>query len=226
MKGTKHTMDAKQRMIGKKINMGSHHMQIYLGSDERKKRWQDYADKHFKAESSGKGKVSTMVQKFVDFCIENQVEDPSKFLIGVNADEEVQELKKENITLVAENSKMYHKIEDLKLELKVANLEAKFKKETEKDSKDVWVLEDKVMSLLQTTGKAHTIGEIIKMLNLEKDKQKWIKYEDVVVIENGEEVVHTVEKEGLVDVVYGLLMTRLEQGKLEMRGMNRWKWKG
>lgn len=225
MKGTKHTMDAKQKMIGKKINAGTHHMQIYLGSAERKKRWQDYANEHFKAESSGRGKVSTMVQRFVDFAIENQIADPSKFVIGVNANEEIIELKKENITLVAENSKMYPKIEDLELELKVANLEAKFKKETEKDSKDIWVLEDKVMSLLQTTKKPMTIAEIIKALNLEKDKQKWIEYEDVVTIENGEEVVHTIEKGGLVDTIYSLLMMRLEQNKLEMHGASKWKWR-
>ena len=209
-KNQKHTEKSKNAMKGKKTNTQTAHIQVYIGSAERKKKWEDYANEHFKAESSGKGKVSTMIQKFTEYCIQNNISDPSKFKISTNAIEELKELETENTSLKTQVNTLHAQLETAQTDLKIAQMNAKFKQETKTESSDVWVLEDRIMSLLQTTKKAMKISEIIKALDLEKDKEKWVKYEDVTFIENEKEVTQKHEIENLSDIIYGLLMFRLK----------------
>lgn len=198
-------------------------MQIYLASEKRKKTWQEYADKHFQAESSGRGKVSTMVQKFTDFCIQNQVVDPSKFIIGANATLEYQKLQIENNRLILENNVIRAQRDDAENSLKIAQLNLNYERKSDKKSTDFLQLEDRVLTLLKDIGKPMTLSEIIKALDI-KDSDKWDIIEEVKVIEDGQEVIKHHVVESLQDVIYNILILSLQRNEIQMQGHNRYKW--
>lgn len=72
-KGSKHKVESRIRM---RQRGNSPFVQVYIGDSRRK--WEDYANRHFQAKSSGAGLLSRMIKTYVEFAIQNDLKDVTK----------------------------------------------------------------------------------------------------------------------------------------------------